>query len=110
MAPLRPLARAPARARRAESEGAGEIVVNSVDADGTRSGFQLEITRMIAEAVSIPVVASGGAGDSSHLRDAFLTAGADAAIVAGMLHTGDYTIGRIKRELAEFGIPVRACT
>ncbi len=97
-------------ARRAESEGAGEIVVNSVDADGTRSGFQLEITRMIAEAVSIPVVASGGAGDSSHLRDAFLIAGADAAIVAGMLHTGDYTIGRIKRELAEFGIPVRACT
>lgn len=97
-------------ARRAESEGAGEIVVNSVDADGTRSGFQLEITRMIAEAVSIPVVASGGAGDSSHLRDAFLIAGADAAIVAGMLHTGDYTIGRIKRELAEFGISVRACT
>ena len=84
--------------------------MNSVDADGTRSGFQLEITRMIAEAVSIPVVASGGAGDSSHLRDAFQIAGADAAIVAGMLHTGDYTIGRIKCELSEFGIPVRACT
>lgn len=94
-------------AKRAESEGAGEIVVNSVDADGTRAGFQLGITRLVAEAVSIPVVASGGAGSSAHLRDAFRDAKADAAIVAGMLHTGEYTIGRIKAELAEFGIPVR---
>ncbi len=94
-------------AKRAESEGAGEIVVNSVDADGTRAGFELEITRLIADAVGIPVVASGGAGCSRHLRDAFVEAHADAAIVAGMLHTGEFTIQRIKEELAEMGIPVR---
>ncbi len=94
-------------ARRAESEGAGEIVVNSVDADGTRAGFELEITRLIADAVGIPVVASGGAGCSRHLRDAFVEAHADAAIVAGMLHTGEFTIQRIKDELTEMGIPIR---
>ena len=94
-------------ARRAAGEGAGEIVVNSVDADGTRAGFQLEITRLIADAVPVPVVASGGAGCSEHLRDAFAEAHADAAIVAGMLHAGDFTIRRIKEELAEMGVPVR---
>ena len=82
-------------------------VVNSVDADGTRAGFQLEITRLIADAVPVPVVASGGAGCSQHLRDAFAEARADAAIVAGMLHAGDFTIQQIKAELAEMGIPVR---
>jgi cyclase len=94
-------------AREAEQRGAGEIVVNSVDADGTRQGFELTITRLLADAVRIPVVASGGAGCSRHLRDAFVEAHADAAIVAGMLHTGEYTIGRIKRELAADGVPVR---
>jgi len=94
-------------ARRAEGLGAGEIVVNSVDADGTRQGFELTITRLIADAVRIPVVASGGAGCSRHLRDAFVEGHADAAIVAGMIHSGEYTIGRIKAELAADGVPVR---
>ena len=94
-------------AKRAVEMGAGEIVVNSVDADGTRAGFELTVTRLIAEAVPVPVVASGGAGKPSHLADAFNVAHADAAIVAGMVHTGDWTIAQIKDELAAAGIPVR---
>ena len=94
-------------AKRAVDLGAGEIVVNSVDADGTRAGFELTITRLIAEAVPVPVVASGGAGQPSHLADAFHLAHADAAIVAGMVHTGDWTIAQIKDELSSAGIPVR---
>ena len=81
--------------------------MNSVDADGTRSGFELTITRLIADAVRIPVVASGGAGCSQHLRDAFEQGHADAAIVAGMIHSGEYSIGRIKQELTAAGVPVR---
>jgi cyclase len=94
-------------AKRAEQLGAGEIVVNSVDADGTRGGFELTITRLIAEAVRVPVVASGGAGCPAHLRDAFNLASADAAIVAGMIHTGEYTIRQIKDALHAEGVPVR---
>ena len=94
-------------AKRAADLGAGEIVVNSVDADGTRSGFELEITRKIADAVGVPVVASGGAGCPEHLRDAFREGRADAAIVAGILHTGEYTIPQIKAALDAAGIPVR---
>ena len=94
-------------AKRAVELGAGEIVVNSVDADGTRAGFELTVTRLIAEAVPVPVVASGGAGKPSHLADAFNVAHADAAIVAGMVHTGDWSIAQIKDELAAAGIPVR---
>ena len=94
-------------ARQAVELGAGEIVVNSVDADGTRQGFELTITRRIAEAVPVPVVASGGAGCAAHLRDAFVVAGADAAIVAGILHTGQTTIPALKAELAAMGIPIR---
>ncbi len=94
-------------ARRAADLGVGEIVVNSVDADGTRSGFELNITRQIAEAVPVPVVASGGAGCAAHLRDVFVEAKADAAIVAGILHTGATTVARLKAELAEMGVPVR---
>ena len=94
-------------ARRAADLGAGEIVVNSVDADGTRAGFELTVTRLIADAVPVPVVASGGAGEPAHLVDAFGVAHADAAIVAGMVHTGDWTIAQIKDELAAAGIPVR---
>ena len=94
-------------AKRAVELGAGEIVVNSVDADGTRAGFELTVTRLIAEAVPVPVVASGGAGKPSHLVDAFNVAHADAAIVAGMVHTGDWTIAQIKDELAAEGVPVR---
>ena len=94
-------------AKRAVELGAGEIVVNSVDADGTRAGFELTVTRLIADAVPVPVVASGGAGKPSHLVDAFNVAHADAAIVAGMVHTGDWTIAQIKEELSAAGVPVR---
>lgn len=94
-------------AREAEDRGAGEIVVNSVDADGTRQGFDLRLTRLIAEAVRIPVVASGGAGHPRHLIEVFRGAHADAAIVAGILHTGEWPIPRLKEALAEAGIPVR---
>ena len=94
-------------ARQAEDLGAGEIVVNSVDADGTRAGYDLTLTRMIAESVRIPVVASGGAGNARHIADAFLQGRADAAIVAGMIHTGETTIRDIKNALADYGIPVR---
>ncbi len=94
-------------ARRAVDLGAGEIVVNSVDADGTRGGFELPLTRLVADAVGVPVVASGGAGKPSHLADAFIEAHADAAIVAGMIHTGEWTIAQIKEELVSVGIPIR---
>jgi len=94
-------------ARRAEELGVGEIVVNSVDADGTRQGFELTLTRLIATNVGIPVVASGGAGVPRHLVDVFVQAQADAAIVASMTHTGQYTIAQIKAELVAAGVPVR---
>ena len=94
-------------AKRAMDLGAGEIVVNSVDADGTRRGFELEITKLIADAVSVPVVASGGAGTPGHFVTVFNNAHADAAIVAGMIHTGDYTIADIKSVMHSAGIPTR---
>ena len=94
-------------AKRAVDLGAGEIVVNSVDADGTRNGFELTLTRRIADAVGVPVVASGGAGSPLHIAAAFTDGHADAAIVAGMIHTGDWTIGQIKSFLSSAGIPVR---
>ena len=94
-------------ARRAADLGAGEIVVNSVDADGTRAGFELDLTRRIATAVGVPVVASGGAGQPEHLVTVFTEAAADAAIVAGMIHTGEFTIGDIKRVMQAAGIPTR---
>lgn len=94
-------------ARRAEDLGVGEIVVNSVDADGTRDGFELELTGLIARSVRIPVVASGGAGTPQHLVDVFMEARADAAIIASMVHTGDYTVAEIKQELGDAGVPIR---
>lgn len=94
-------------ARRAQDLGVGEIVVNSVDADGTRDGFELVLTKLIATNVGIPVVASGGAGVPQHLIDVFEQAHADAAIVASMVHTGDYTIAEIKAECEKAGVPVR---
>lgn len=94
-------------ARAAEELGVGEIVVNSVDADGTRQGYELNLTKMIADAVRIPVVASGGGGTPQHLVDVFRLANADAAIIASMIHTGEYTIAQIKAALDTAGIPVR---
>lgn len=94
-------------AREVERLGAGEIVLTSMDADGTRDGYDLEITRAVAEAVAIPVVASGGAGCPQHMADAILLAGADAVLAAGIFHFGDYTIREVKEYLASRGIPVR---
>ena len=94
-------------ALRGERLGAGEIVLNSIDADGTRDGYELTVTRMISEAVNIPVVASGGAGRPEHLADVFEEGRADAALIASMVHYGDYTVESIKRYLDERRIPVR---
>lgn len=94
-------------ARRAQDMGVGEIVVNSVDADGTRQGYELVLTRMVAHAVRIPVVASGGAGTVRHLIDVFREAHADAAIIASMIHGGEYTIRQIKDELIAARLPIR---
>jgi cyclase len=95
-------------ARRAEALGAGEIVLNSIDADGTREGYDLEVTRMVALGVGIPVVASGGAGHPDHVAAVLLEAHADAALVASMVHFGTWTIGGIKAAIAARGLPVRA--
>ena len=95
-------------ARRAEALGAGEIVLNSIDADGTRDGYELTVTGLISRSVGVPVVASGGAGLPEHLVSVFKDAGADAALVASMVHYGEWTVGDIKSHLAKSGISVRA--
>ncbi len=94
-------------ARQGEALGAGEVVVNSIDADGTKEGYDLRLTRRIAEAVSIPVIASGGGGTPAHLYDVLTEGKADAALVASMLHYGEYTVKEIKEYLAGRGIKVR---
>lgn len=94
-------------ARRCEQLGAGEILITSIDQDGGRNGYDLELTGQIVEAVNIPVIASGGAGSAEHIRDAFLLAGADAALAAGIFHDDALSIGAVKRSLANCGIPVR---
>ena len=90
-----------------EQRGAGELVLNSIDADGTREGYELKLTRMVAESVSIPVIASGGAGEPEHLYDVLTEGKADAALVASMVHYGDYTVSGLKRWLSNKGIKVR---
>jgi len=92
---------------RAESLGAGEIVLNSIDADGTRDGYEIPLTRMISENVGIPVVASGGAGTPAHMARVLTEGKADAALIASMVHSGDYTVASIKSALASLGVPVR---
>ncbi len=87
--------------------GAGELCVNSIDRDGTKLGYDLEITRRISEAVSIPVIASGGAGEPGHLRAAFTDGCADAAIVASIVHYGEHPIAALKRYLRNSGVEVR---
>jgi imidazole glycerol-phosphate synthase subunit HisF len=94
-------------AQRGEGLGAGELVVNSIDADGTKEGYELRLTRRIAEAVRIPVIASGGGGKPEHLYDVLTEGKADAALIASMLHYGEYTVGEIKSYLAERGVKVR---
>ncbi len=95
-------------AREAVALGAGEICVNSIDADGTKNGYELTLTRLISDAVNVPIIASGGAGRPSHLSKAFLQGRADAGLVASMVHYGTYEISDIKAELSALGIPIRA--
>jgi cyclase len=90
-----------------ERRGAGEILLTSIDQDGARSGYDLELTRAIADSVPVPVIASGGAGRAEHLRDAFKEGHASAALVAGILHDGLTTVGELKSALTEWEIPVR---
>ena len=94
-------------AREVERLGAGEIVLTSMDADGTKNGYDLEMTRAVSEAVSIPVVASGGAGCAAHLADAITLGKADAALAAGIFHFGQCTIQEVKQLMRERGIEVR---
>jgi imidazole glycerol-phosphate synthase subunit HisF len=94
-------------ARQVEALGAGEIVLTSMDCDGTKDGYDLEITAAVSAAVSIPVVASGGAGRPEHLADAIQIGHADAALAASIFHYGEYSIQETKRLMAARGIPVR---
>jgi imidazole glycerol-phosphate synthase subunit HisF len=87
--------------------GAGEILLTSIDRDGTRAGYDLELTRAVAESVAVPVIASGGAGRADHIREALTCTGADAALVAGILHDGEFTVRLIKEALADVGIAMR---
>ena len=94
-------------AKEAEKLGAGEILLTSMDADGTKAGFDIELTKAVTDAVSIPVIASGGGGALSHFSDVFRLAGADAALAASLFHYKELTVGDVKKYLAEEGIPVR---
>jgi cyclase len=94
-------------ARRGESLGAGELVVNSIDADGTKAGFEIRLTHMIADAVGIPVIASGGGGSLEDIYEVLTEGHADAALVASMLHYGEFTVQEIKDFLSGRGIKVR---
>lgn len=97
-------------AREVEQLGAGEIVLTSMDADGTRDGYDLPITRAVSDAVTIPVVASGGAGCPQHLVDAIVEGRADAVLAASIFHFGQFTIAETKRFMRDAGIPVRLPT
>ncbi len=90
-----------------EQLGAGELVVNSIDADGTKEGYELTLTAMISSAVRIPVIASGGAGKPEHLYDALTVGKADAALVASMVHFGEYKVSELKRNLHDRQLKVR---
>ena len=94
-------------AKRAVALGAGEIVLNSIDADGTKAGFDLVVTRRVSESVGVPVVASGGAGNLEHMADVLLEGKADAVLAASIFHFGTYTVGDVKKFFAGKRIPVR---
>jgi len=94
-------------AKRGQDLGAGELVVNSIDADGTKNGYEINLTKQIVEATSIPVIASGGGGKPEHLAEVLSVANADAALVASMLHYGEYKVCDIKKYLLAQGIKVR---
>jgi cyclase len=94
-------------AQRAESLGAGEILLTSMDRDGTKEGFDLDLTRAVTDAVGVPVIASGGVGTLSHLVDGVVEGGADAVLAASIFHFGEHTVADAKRELMRAGIIVR---
>ncbi|MEY4130424.1 MAG: hypothetical protein RLZZ31_548 [Actinomycetota bacterium] len=94
-------------AQKAESLGAGEILLTSMDRDGTRDGFDLPLTKAISDAVSIPVIASGGVGNLDHLVDGIVAGGADAVLAASIFHFGEYTIAQAKNHLLDAGVDVR---
>ena len=94
-------------AKKADALGAGEILLTSMDCDGTKAGYDLELTRTIAEAVSVPVIASGGAGRLEHFYDALTEGGADAALAASLFHYKELEIMQVKDYLAQRGVPVR---
>ena len=95
-------------ALKAQELGAGEICLNSIDADGMKTGYEVNLTRLISETVDIPVIASGGAGKPEHLREVLTDGKADAALIASMVHYGDYTVPGIKEYLSESGVKVRS--
>ena len=94
-------------AREGVERGAGEILLTSMDRDGTEDGYELELTRAVADAVDVPVIASGGAGDLDHLVDAVEQGRADAVLCASIFHYGQYTVGQAKQRMRDAGIPVR---
>ncbi len=94
-------------AKTGEALGAGEICLNSIDADGTKEGYELTLTRMISDAVTIPVIASGGAGNADHMVDAVTQGRASAALIASIVHYGTYTIRQLKDHMTEKGVKVR---
>ncbi len=94
-------------ARRCAELGAGEILLTSMDRDGVRTGYDLELTHQVADSVAVPVIASGGAGGADHIREAFNKGQASAALLAGILHDGLTTVGAIKKELAQEGVEIR---
>jgi len=94
-------------ARECVDRGAGEIVLTSIDRDGTRTGYDVELTRAVADAVTVPVIASGGAGTAEHLCDVFTQTAADAALIAGVVHDDEITIDTIKRALAARNVLIR---
>ncbi|MCS6970015.1 MAG: imidazole glycerol phosphate synthase subunit HisF [Planctomycetota bacterium] len=94
-------------AKEAVARGAGEICLNAIDTDGVRQGYELRVTRLIADAVAVPVIASGGGGEPAHCVAAVTEGGADAALVASMVHYGHYTVGDIKLAMRAAGVPVR---
>lgn len=94
-------------ARRMAEYGAGEILLTSMDRDGTKAGFDLALTRAVSDAINVPVIASGGVGNVDHLADGIQLGGADAVLAASIFHYGEYTVGQAKARMAERGIPVR---
>jgi cyclase len=87
--------------------GAGEILLTSMDRDGTKAGFDLELTRAVSDAVNVPVIASGGVGNLDHLADGIQVGGADAVVAASIFHYGEFTLGQAKERMRELGIAIR---